>query len=444
MVPQRHPLYNYYYPQWQRCQDAFAGADQVKLRREYYLPRLSSKMQEGSYNDYLLAADWYDYTEHTVRSLAGAVVKEPPVAMGIDQEWIDDLTLIGDSLSDAVANAIEQHLVTGRGAFWADYSKGRERPYLVYFPAEHILSWSMSRDGMLNTVWIYRCFYEEQEGEKGLQSQNYLYKLFLDMDASMDGEQDAPRQPRYMWTRYKAKERKVQRSQTLQIAYGAIRLPDWLSDEYEEEETLSVADPAQEPLDHLPFHFVGPINPVKPPLLGAFDTTYSLYRNSALLERSLPACSAPFLFWTSDNHDQQGEQSVFPGAIIKGEQDDTITSVSPDGMSLEALMTTMKEKVEAIRQQSTTLIAEVGIEQTATEIAALSAARTAGLQLVVQQTEDPLQKALQDMVRIAGGNPDAVSLEINRDFLREVPSEIISEEGTGQEIGEETEETEET
>ena len=421
MVPQRHPLYNYFFPQWQRCQDAFSGADQVKLRREFYLPRLSEKMTAGSYNDFLQAADWYDYTEHTIRSLAGAVVKKPPEAMGVDDEWIENLTLVDDSLADVVANSIEQHLVTGRGGYWVDYSEKRERPYLVYLPAEHILSWGLSRDGMLSSVWLYRCFYEEKEAQEGLHSQNYLYKLSL-VDES------------YEWTRYKAKERKTQRNATLQMGYGAITLPDWINDEYEEEETGTVTDPAGESLDHLPFHFVGPINPVKPPLLGAFDTTYSLYRNSALLERSLPACSAPFLFWASEDHQAQGDQNVFPGAIIKGEAGDTLTPVSPDGMSLEPLMSTMKDKIEAIKQQSTTLLTEVGIEQTATEVATLSAARTAGLTLIVQQTEDPLTKALQDMVRIAGGNPDAVSLEINRDFLQ-----MDGMDG----MGDETDETEE-
>ena len=107
-ITDKHPDYDLFAPQWKRCQDAFDGIDAIKRRPKEYLPELSAKQDQASYQRMLQQAEWSDAPEHTVRALVGAAMRVPPDIDGpqtLVDDFKGDMTLTGQTLESVVTGA---------------------------------------------------------------------------------------------------------------------------------------------------------------------------------------------------------------------------------------------------------------------------------------------------------------------------------------------------
>src|SRR5262245_66159372 len=83
-VESQHPQYQLCLPLWQKIRDCEIGEDQVKSRREEYLPRLSGQYGSdghAAYEGYLMRATFYNALSRTVQGLHGAIFRQPTVIL---------------------------------------------------------------------------------------------------------------------------------------------------------------------------------------------------------------------------------------------------------------------------------------------------------------------------------------------------------------------------
>ena len=140
----------------QRCQNAFDGIDAIKRSPKEYLPALSAKQDEASYNRMLQRAEWSDAPEHTVRALVGAAMRVPPTIDGpqtLVDEFMGDMTLTGQTLESVVTDALRAVLITGRVGLYVDFDPEQQRAYLRLVQAPSITNWAERKTRRHSLRW---------------------------------------------------------------------------------------------------------------------------------------------------------------------------------------------------------------------------------------------------------------------------------------------------
>ena len=279
-ITDQHPDYELFAPQWQRCQDAFDGIDAIKRRPKEYLPQLSAKQEEDSYLRMLQLAEWSDAPEHTVRALVGAAMRVPPTIDGprtLVDDFAGDMTLTGQTLESLVTDALRAVLITGRVGLYVDYDPERQRAYLRIVQAPSISNWAERADRTALTAVVIADQREEFDFAELTRTRTDRLRA---LQISPSGE--------YVQRVFEAQD------------------PEGKTAEAKRFEQISVATPllpSGRAATAIPFVFAGvgsnSATPDKPPMLGLTDTSIALFRNSALLERTLVINSGPIYFWSA-------------------------------------------------------------------------------------------------------------------------------------------------
>jgi hypothetical protein len=141
---------------WDYVRDCIEGEDQVKSRRETYLPRLSGQSDEA-YTAYLKKANFFGATGRAADGLHGDVFAKPPVHVGNPPEefikMTEDVDLMGTSLDQFASDIIWDDMQTNWGGILVDYSRNADAvsraqaeqagysAYLKWYPAETLINW---------------------------------------------------------------------------------------------------------------------------------------------------------------------------------------------------------------------------------------------------------------------------------------------------------------
>ena len=240
-----HPDYAVAAADWQRCRDAYAGESAVTRAGERYLARPAS-MSEADYQAYVDYPTWYAAYGRTIDGLAGAAFRvEPtldlPTAIAADLQR--DATLTGRSLVDVARALFVELLTVGRAGVLVDHTTDAapaQRPYFRPFTAEQILSW-------------------QTETVAGVDR---LTRVVLREDRMVpDGAWSLRRVPALLVIAFDTTGAVLMRLFTWQAPARAGEQGQWL------EERSIVPPRAGAPLTEIPFVFVGPVMPTRPPLL---------------------------------------------------------------------------------------------------------------------------------------------------------------------------------
>ncbi|KKX25306.1 DUF4055 domain-containing protein [Rhizobium sp. LC145] len=151
----KHPLYEAFCPSWRLMRDCMDGEDAIKQRGEAYLPMKSGTRaiddpakRQAAYDAYKLRAEFPELVAPTVRGSTGTILDKPavielPAGMEPLREKAtrDGLTL--DALHRRIALEL---LVTGRYGILPGISSGGA-PYLAGYIAESIVNWDSSTNG---------------------------------------------------------------------------------------------------------------------------------------------------------------------------------------------------------------------------------------------------------------------------------------------------------
>lgn len=145
---------------WQKCRDAIAGEDTVKLRREKYLQKPSG-MDDADYQSYLQRAQFFNAAGRTLDGLAGMLGRKPvmyTVPEGMEK-YLENVDGKGHSFAQFVNMVCKDVLITGWGSVLVDMPKSGNTlsqldvenkglyAYMVYYKAESCINWDYNIDG---------------------------------------------------------------------------------------------------------------------------------------------------------------------------------------------------------------------------------------------------------------------------------------------------------
>jgi hypothetical protein len=397
--------YQKYMPQWNRARTAYQGSDAVKGATTEYLPRYHG-MDETEYQTYLNAAVWYGAPEKTVNGLTGAVLRKP-LRMEVPdmmREIMEDTTLTDTRFEKFAQDVLLEVIKVGRCGVLIDVPlEGAElRPYATMYIAEDIINWRTARinGSEMLTLVVLREDYEVQADDDPftIECKNQYRVLLLDVsDAGV-----------FFY------RQEIWRERTTPETYGVTK-KQWIK--------VEEIFPRQrgEALPYVPFVFFGPdeagpeIN--KPPLLDMIDVNYQMYVNSADYERSLHFCGSPVYFFSGIDREQ--EIHLGPNRAIISEREGArgeILQASKESVS--ALREAMEDKKQDVARLGSTLLEaqRAGVES-AEALRLRYAAAQAALRTIATAFGEGLNEVVRTLARWAGLNEEAVSIEVNKDFV---------------------------
>ena len=408
-------LYKQYIERWTRARDCREGSDAVKARGVAYLPMLDSHKtnigaqltQQGmtKYEEYKLRALYFNATGRTVDGLSGAIFQRTPAVeltpLLEETDLVEDVTLSGVTIELFALQATREVLAPGRYGIlvdMADTPDPKNRPYWVGYRTEDIIAWRKQRingDEQLVHVRL-RETYELVDEKDPFTIKTHVQYRVLDL---IDGAYTAS-----IW-----------------------RQPKGDSGEFTKTEVLSPVRRG-EPLDFIPFVFIGPTtndpDPEKPPLDDLVNVNLSHYRTYADLEhgRHFTALPTPWISGAA------GGPSGEPLAIGSGkawvlEKGGQAGMLEFSGAGLSSLVTADQDK----RKMMATLGARMledggGAAETAYAVGMRHSGEHASLRTVAQSIEQAITTALRYTGWWMGSEEsytelDDVKIEFNKDFF---------------------------
>lgn len=179
-VDTKHEEYDEYYDQWERCEHAAEGQDEIHEYGTDYLPRLSGQTDQ-EYKAYKQRALFYNATQRTIDGLTGLLFIKPPITeypQGLES-IAADITMSGVNLHQFAEMVAEEVVTIGRCGVLVDHPPMTEaltlaqaeslgmRPYMRLYDAESIINWRTDRINGAETLVlvVLEEDYEIQEDE---------------------------------------------------------------------------------------------------------------------------------------------------------------------------------------------------------------------------------------------------------------------------------------
>ncbi|HEY9173456.1 MAG TPA: DUF4055 domain-containing protein [Verrucomicrobiae bacterium] len=158
-----HPDYDATLPAWLRARDVVAGEDAVKAAGEKYLPRLDSQSTDD-YLGYKSRASFFNAAARTAEGIVGLIFRRDPVVRVPANKdtlstalakCLDDLDLLGTTLTAYARNVIEEVVIVGRCGTLVDWQgEGEGRAYASLYRAEDIRNWRVERVNGRNVLTL--------------------------------------------------------------------------------------------------------------------------------------------------------------------------------------------------------------------------------------------------------------------------------------------------
>ena len=157
-VDTQHEEYEEYYDQWERCEHAAEGQDEIHEYGIKYLPRLSGQTDQ-EYKGYKDRALFYNATQRTIDGLTGMMFLKPPVTEYPTalEAIVADVSMSGLSLHQFAEMIAEEVVKIGRCGVLVDHPPMTDamtlaqaqslgmRPYMRMYDAESIINWRTDR-----------------------------------------------------------------------------------------------------------------------------------------------------------------------------------------------------------------------------------------------------------------------------------------------------------
>ena len=154
------PVYTKYFPRWKKCRDAIAGEEEVKARKDTYLPKPSG-MDDEDYKGYLDRAQFFNAAGRTLDGLAGMLNRKPAIINVPEgmEDLLDNVDGKGHTIQQFIDMVCKDVLTTGWGSVLvdmpqsdnsvsqADFEKQGLYAYFVYYKAEASTKWRWETKG---------------------------------------------------------------------------------------------------------------------------------------------------------------------------------------------------------------------------------------------------------------------------------------------------------
>jgi hypothetical protein len=396
----KHPSYCSFESAWELLRDSVAGEDEVKKKGERYLPMKTGTAaiddqiaKERVYNLYKTRAEFPEITAPTIRGAAGvmlvkpAIIELPPELEHMrERATLDGLTL--DELHRRIGMEV---LTTGRYGLLPGVAEDG-KPYLAGYVAESIINWD-SEDGAPYFVML-----DETGPHRDKESGEWETKEKLRECVVKDSVYTARE-----WEKNKEDGK-------------------W----YPEDE-VSAFTPRRQPLDFLPFVFIGSLDltpsPDDVPLYGLAKLAVRIYRLDADFSFSLHMTSEPTPVAIGfDDPNQAIKEGAAPKTL--GSSVLWLLPSGGDAKYLEFSGPGLQKQAEAIQEafnraaQFGAQVIQSGQSKESGEALKLRAAsQTATLTSIAQTTAAGLERALRNAAIWVGADPMKVTVTPNLDFF---------------------------
>lgn len=206
LLNRTHPDYDAQYPNWEKMEDLYLGADKVKYERTKYLPMTESEERESaragsnkttSYDRRLNNAIFFNGIDRLVKYTIGHLFREDPTFPETDVDWFNrmvrDADLLGTPLNSFLRDISQKSYIMGHYLISIDFPNTsgidsrsvqrmtNPRPYLVPCSPMEIINWSLERalDGSYQFKWlVHRYAYSESDGPMDDHKTSVYYKVW--------------------------------------------------------------------------------------------------------------------------------------------------------------------------------------------------------------------------------------------------------------------------
>lgn len=401
-VDSKHEEYEEHYNQWERCEHAAEGQDEIHEYGIQYLPRLSGQTDQ-EYKGYRDRALFYNATQRTIDGLTGMMFLKPPVteyptAMG---SLVTDITMSGLSLHQFAEMVAEEVVKIGRCGVLVDHPPMAEaitlaqaqtlgmRPYMRMYDAEAIINWRTDR---IQGVDMLTLVVLEEE-----------YEIY---------EDEFKAECKTQW-------------RVLDLPEGNYRQRVFRKNEKGDFYVESELFPQSQgrPIARIPFEFFGVRdnrpNVDKPPLLDLVDVNLSHYRTTADYEHGLHFTGLPTPVVTGFYSDDQSAQLRIGSGTAWLLPDPAAKAfyLEFSGQGLSELREALRSKESMMATLGARILApEKRTAETAQTAAIHRAGENSVLASIAQSISIGLTHCLEWMANWSGIAGD-VRIEINRDYI---------------------------
>jgi len=394
-IQYEHPQYTYYKVDWVKIRDVLAGERKIHDKGTTYLPKLSTRQTETSYDAYKARARFYNASKRTLLGWTGAVFRRLPsvaVPPGLEDRLLD-INLQATPVKDFARQSLVELLTTGRIGILAEHQADPNgRAYLLLFKAEEIINWAYTViDGVKKLTMVLLCYTVSELAEDG-----FSYNTI---------------------TEYR--ELRLVNGIYIQNIYH-------VGGENKEWSLVSTVTPQVrgEPFTEIPFVFIGTesLSPdiQESPLLEIATINLHHYKRSADLCHGLhlSALPTPYTLNASTSEDDtpvelgSGVMQNFNGTGV------AVGFLEWGGSGINAVrqdMIDMKEEMASLGASAIT--PPLRMAETAQAIEAKHDEQSAPLVNVVDVLSQGLTEALSWLVYWEGGDETSTSLSLNKQFV---------------------------
>lgn len=424
-----HPDYDKRAPQWIEMRDFYEGEDQVKSKRETYLPATKGMKLDGmrtvngtpqigaeTYESYLKRAVFPDYVTEGVEFYVGLLHEKPATIElpAVMEPLRERATKFGESLQNLLRRVNEEQLITGRVGLLLDLPKNPDPknpiPYIALYIAEAIRNWDDGENDNIDEISSLNLVVLDESG--------YKRGAGLEWD-------------------------KVVRYRVLQLGDLLLNEPEGTSTYkqglFESSAGVPTMDPSlmMEPairgttLERIPFVFINSKDvvptPDRPPLMGLGKKCLTIYRGEGDYRQNLFMQGQDTLLIAGDLKKMEDDPSQLAstdtpirtgaGSVIHVEQGGTAEyiGVSGEGLS-EQREALQNDKKDAENKAGRLLDNSSGDAESGDALQTRVAAQTATLKSIARTSATGLQVLLRICAKWMGASPEEVKVIPHLDF----------------------------
>ena len=413
---------------WKLISDCVAGEETIKKAKELYLPNptaeLDSEYSKKRFKAYVQRAVFYNVTGRTLDGLVGQVFSKDSESdlPGDVERYEADIDGAGTPLEQQAKATLKATVGKGHCGLLSDFPATgdattkedietlRIRPRVILIQPEQIINWRVTAVGgetLLSLVVIEESTIVEDDGFEFKKEPRWR-EIRL-MPVNEENTQFAA-----VVTLWKKLEKPID-GEDFAIVEGF---------------PVVLQDHRGQPLDRIPFEFVGAVNNEpcidKAPLLDLANLNVAHYRNSADYEEGVFITGQDTLVltglqqeWVDKNFKdgvKLGSRSAIP---LPKDADAKLLHTEANGIAAEA----MKHKEEQMKALGAKLIEPMATKGTATEALIEESSESSVLSSAAKNVSAAYRKALFHASRfIADVDPKTIIFELNSDFAAAMAS----------------------
>ncbi len=395
-VTTQHTKYAKAAAKWVKVRDCIEGEDQIHEKAETYLPRLSKRQKDESYNAFKGRARFWNAVARTLAGWRGAVFRRPPVATVPEsmKPFLVDINLQATPFEDFAGQTLDEVLTTGRAGLLTDHQESPDgRTYILLFKAEEIVNWAtVMEDGARKLALVVLAYCVTQLSADGFSSEEIMEYRELRLEGGFYVQrvwQEKGEGDNRAWTKIKELNPKVR----------------------------------DELMTEIPFVFIGPksLSPdiQESPLYEIATVNLHHYRGNADLKHGLHFAALPTPYSLNEKEEENAEPLELGSGVFQQFRGENVQVgfLEHSGAGLSAVREDQQDMKDEMAQLGAAAVTPpLRMAESAEALENKQNEQSAPLVKVVDVVSQGLTEALAWLVYWEGGDEALAKWELNKAF----------------------------